>query len=54
MPDDQDAQSGTAAQIAWGQRYIRDRYDAQDQPPQDEVTCSGGITIPTVGAGDGE
>lgn len=26
-----------------------------DSPPQDvQVTCSGGITIPTVGAGNGE
>ena len=29
--------------------------DAQDQPPEDvEVTCSGGITLPSVGVSDNQ
>jgi hypothetical protein len=29
--------------------------DDDDTPPEDaQVTCSGGITIPPIGAGDGE
>lgn len=53
MPDD--TQDGPAAQIAWGQRYIKDRYGTKDQAPEDvEVTCAGGIALPPIGVSDNQ
>lgn len=47
MPDD--AQDEPAAQIAQSIDYIRERYGG---PEDTEVTCAGGIHLPTLGVSD--